>query len=357
MKTKLNRKIFLETLDKVKPGLSNQAIVEQSSTFVFKGNRVYTFNDEISVEAPIEVNLPECAVPAEELYKLIERTQTEELELEFTNEELIIKANRMSAGIRIEKTITLPVEEIQQEEKVMSLPGGFFDGLRYCIPCVSKNQNNPVLTCVNISQTGLIESCDNFRLMRYKTDMEKKKKLDPFLLPASSAKQLLNYETLKKYGITPDRNWIRFSTEEKNDFIISCRTYQNMNYPDLDDIMKRVLKENQELIKFPKNMENIIERVSVFLSTDPLDEVIEVHLKEDLIEMEGKGQSGWCKEHCRIEYKSSPISFLINPRNFKEILKQMTEGTVGDNTIHFRSERLDHVIWINRVDKKNAKNY
>ena len=44
---KINRKELLEVLSLIKPGLSNNEMVEQSTHFIFEAGEVYTYNDQI----------------------------------------------------------------------------------------------------------------------------------------------------------------------------------------------------------------------------------------------------------------------------------------------------------------------
>jgi len=68
-----------KALETVKPGLAGKEIIEQSTSFAFMGDRVVTYNDEISISHPVEgLNLT-GAIRAEELYQLLSKLKREEI--------------------------------------------------------------------------------------------------------------------------------------------------------------------------------------------------------------------------------------------------------------------------------------
>jgi len=98
----VNRKELLTILGKVAPGLSNTEILEQSSSFIFMDGLVITFNDEISVSHPIPYDWT-GAVVAKELMTLLKKYKDDEIEVNITQEEFLIKTKRGEAGIRLDE--------------------------------------------------------------------------------------------------------------------------------------------------------------------------------------------------------------------------------------------------------------
>ena len=54
---KIDREEFLKQLESVLPGYSTKEVIEQSSCFVFKKGRVYTYNDEIACSQTTSLKL------------------------------------------------------------------------------------------------------------------------------------------------------------------------------------------------------------------------------------------------------------------------------------------------------------
>ena len=75
---KINRQELLKALTAVKPGLTSVEILEQSTSFVFKKGRVYTYNDEIAISHPVDKSLS-GVVSAKEFYELLNRYTDKQL--------------------------------------------------------------------------------------------------------------------------------------------------------------------------------------------------------------------------------------------------------------------------------------
>ena len=103
---KVNRKQLLAALESVSPGLTQK---DEISRFVFKGNRLRTFNDEVACSAPNPLERVEGAVPAKLLLDLLRKLTVDVVDVE-QKDELLIRCKGRRAGIRIEKEV--PVDSI-----------------------------------------------------------------------------------------------------------------------------------------------------------------------------------------------------------------------------------------------------
>ena len=87
----INREQFLQVLFLVGSGLSKKSItIEQSSHFVFMGDQIATFNNEVCVAHPFNINF-NCTVPARELEAIVERAGGEMLTLALTSNCLAVR--------------------------------------------------------------------------------------------------------------------------------------------------------------------------------------------------------------------------------------------------------------------------
>ncbi len=73
---KVNKKELMTTLEGVLPGLSKKEITDQGNCFVFKDGKVITYNDEVAVFHPLDLEL-EGAVKAEEFFAILKTVQNE----------------------------------------------------------------------------------------------------------------------------------------------------------------------------------------------------------------------------------------------------------------------------------------
>ena len=219
---KINKADLLKALEAVKPGLSNKDFIEQSTSFIFHNEYIVSYNDMISVRCPFLTGI-EGAVKANELYLLLSRCKKEEIDINYSDNELLIITGKMKAGITLEKEIKLPFEEIGKISKFKLLPNNFVTAINFVIMTCSNNQNTPVLSCVHVQQNGKIESSDNYRISRYQIDLMP---LNTFLLPAQSAKEIIKYNIVKA---AESNGWVHFLTD--NNIQISCRTFIQDKFP------------------------------------------------------------------------------------------------------------------------------
>ena len=61
---KIEREELLKVLSAIRPGLAKKDIVEQATHFIFTGQEVLTYNDQICISYPFETDF-ECSVPAD----------------------------------------------------------------------------------------------------------------------------------------------------------------------------------------------------------------------------------------------------------------------------------------------------
>ncbi|NMA23687.1 MAG: hypothetical protein GX938_09320, partial [Spirochaetales bacterium] len=100
---KINKTELQKALEKVKPGLSNKELVEQSTSFAFMGGRIVTYNDEISISHPVKDLNVTGAVKAQSLYAFLSKIKRDEIILEWEENQVVIKAGRSKAGLVLEQ--------------------------------------------------------------------------------------------------------------------------------------------------------------------------------------------------------------------------------------------------------------
>ena len=77
---KITKDELINTLKAVRPGLAAKEIIEQSTNFIFKDNTVATYNDEIMITHPTDLDL-EGAVQASHFFTLLNKVKDEEIDL------------------------------------------------------------------------------------------------------------------------------------------------------------------------------------------------------------------------------------------------------------------------------------
>lgn len=331
---KINKTELLKALEIVKPALANKEMIEQSTSFAFMNGRIVTYNDEISISHPIEGLKIEGAIQAEELYQLLKKIKKEEIEIQLKENEIVLQAGRIKAGLTLQQEIKLPLEEIEEQGKWKTLPENFITALQFALPSCSRDMSRPVLTCVHVSKGGFVEGSDGYCVSRHQ--LGKEGSIDTFLLPATSAAELIKLEPME---FTKGEGWVHFRTEEGT--VFSGRVFTD-DFPNTSGLLKVKGKE----IIFPKTVNDILDRAAVFAKRDHfLDESIDVCLEENQIKVSCKSEttSAWFEETANMRYKEGHASFSITPYLLRSILLQTQNCILGENCLKFQSDKWEYI--------------
>jgi len=328
----MKRQDLLDALQIVKPGLANKEVIEQATAFAFIGDRVVTYNDEISISHPISLKLKnDAAIRAEELYKLLDKIKRDDVEIDVVENELRLKSGRTKAGITLQQEIKLPLGELDFQGKWEPIPDDFVTSVAFVIPSCSKDMSKPIFTCIHVRSDGFIEASDNFRITRRKIG----KMPTAFLLPASSAKELVQYNVKH---VLNKKGWAHFKTDANT--IFSCRIYEG-EFPNLDSILNVTGKK----IEFPEKISPALDRAVIFVNEEhAIDESVRISIGENRLVVKAKSDAGWFEETLNILYSDKPLEFSINPTFLQAIVSQLRACVVGERCLKFYGNDWEHVV-------------
>ena len=339
---KIDKNELQSVLKIVKPGLGDGKSVEQSTSFAFIKDRVVTYNDQIAITHPITGMQITGAVQAEQLYKLLDKIKTEEIDIVIKNDQLRIKGPGLSAGITLQKEIKLPIDTIEKiiladnEKGWALLPDAFCSMLNFAHPVCATDMSRVVLTCMYIYSKGIIAS-DSFRILHqsftYDADFS------PFLLPAEAARKVIPLNPVK---IKFSDGWVHFKTEQNT--IISCRLMigefpANKALQFLSDISEGVK------ITLPKNISEMVDTARIFsIANFDYNERVDIMLEEGVLTVYSKSEIGWAKKKKKIKYKGKCLSFGITPILFDHIFKQTQTFLFADNRVKFSGDNWEYLV-------------
>ena len=327
---KVNKNKLQKSLQKVQPGLADKDIIEQSTSFIFQDGDLLTYNDVISVRTKLDLGF-NGAVKAEELLKLLARTKLEEVDVSAEKNELILKAKKLSAGIKMTDQILLPIDNISFSDDWEKLPKNFKTGLKLVRFCTSKDMSNPITTHICCRKKKMLAT-DTFRITSFKLSS---KFSEDILISYEVANHLISYDFVE---YQKENNWLHFRDEDG--LIFSCRTISD-EFPKVSKLLKM---DGIEFV-FPKLILDIIERCQVFSSTEfQQDEFLTFDIKRKKISISAKNEGGWIRETSKIDYKGESFSFMISPEFLKQIVSEQLHTTVGGNTIKFETDQMVHLI-------------
>ena len=327
----MNRKLLLAALEAVRPGLVDKELMAQTAAFVFNGGRVYTYNDQIAVNHSVPLDI-EASVKSDEIYNLLKRMPDEEIMIELTESELLIKGKKNKAGIAIQGKYELPLGEISGKKKWLALPVGFTHAVEFVLFSAGGNIAQPELTCVNFTSDAL-ETCDNFRMTSH--DLASKCAMSaPVLIPAKTCAELLKFLPTH-YAV--GENWVHFKNKADAEF--SCRTVAS-TFPNIAQYINR---ETKYTIEFPEDTTSALERAIVFLSDG--DNHVHVDVSGSSLMIKARNAGGWFEEKMRTKYEGDPVEFMINPSFLKDMLPHLRKVSIDEDRsiLKFEGDKFVHV--------------
>ena len=332
---KINKAELQVALEKVKPGLAQKDLIEQATSFAFIGDRVVTYNDEISISHPVKgLGDMKGAIKAQALYEFLNKVKKDEIELEQEENQVIIKAGRSKAGLIFESEVKLPVEEIGEIGKWRKLPEGVVDALKLCYPCCTRDMSRPVLTCVHV-KPDIVEATDSYQIIRY--NLKGKIPRDGFLIPATSVKELVKYD-IKEIAL--GESWVHFRTEDET--VFSARVVGG----DFPDISKHLKLEGAEF-SFPDAMKEALDRAIIFAkkSTSTGDiPTVTIDVKDGQMKLFATNEYGWFEERMKTQHKDANFKFTIGIEFMISLFERLKACKIDKEKIGFGGENWTHVI-------------
>jgi len=330
---KINKNQLQKALTTVQPGLASKDVIEQTTSFAFLDGKVVTYNDQISISHPVEGLDIRGALPSEELYKLLQRINNDEIDIEVDGNQVSLKFGKGHAHLTLQTEIKIPLIEIKSDLK--KLPKSFNHLTKLAMASCSRDMSQPRLTCINIQKDGILQATDSYRIIY--CDLEEKMPIETFLFSASSAKEAIK---INPTHVAKDKEWIHFKNGEGT--TISCRLNEfKEEYPDLK---KHFDIEGGKFIEFPEATREMLERAQIFAARDnQFDEEITISIQSKKLTISSKSETGKFSEKTLIRYEGDPIEFIIPPYLLVDILKETNKCELGENTIKFEGEGWQYV--------------
>src|SRR3989304_6756912 len=109
----INREKLIDSLVCVRPGLANKERIEHSTSFTFKSNKVWTYNDMIAISCPVDLGGVEGAILAEQFYALLTKSNDKEISIDVTGGNLKVKGGKFTSTFAIkQEELKLPMLEV-----------------------------------------------------------------------------------------------------------------------------------------------------------------------------------------------------------------------------------------------------
>jgi len=323
---------LINALESIRAGIASKELIEQSTSFLFSDNKIFTYNDEICAITKTELDI-EGAVEAATFLKIFSKIKDDEVSIGIKDNEIRIKGKKFQTGINFDEEIKLPIDNAPITEDFIEVPENFTRLAKLACLTASKSVDEPLITFVHITNE-FIESCDNERITICTLDLEEEVDV---LVSAKSLMQILMNNTIT--GINVDDTWIHFITNEE--VILSCRL-QEEEYVDLHE---HIPEEEGKVIELPSQIKEILDRAEIFSKEESTTgKFVTIELADKKLKVSSQNNRGWFKEKTKTKYTGPNISFSINADFLKDILSISNTISVVDTCLLFRDEYSVHLV-------------
>jgi DNA polymerase III sliding clamp (beta) subunit (PCNA family) len=339
-----NRELFLSKLHSVRSGLSkNKDNVDQSTCFIFKDNKIITFNEEVYCSTNSNFGtLLLGAVKAQPLIDILTKMAEEDIELEKKDKELIIHGVNKKCGIQFENQVSEEIDSIWHPSELEwgTLEDDFNGALDVVMSCAQdKDDGQFFISCVHL-HPQYIEATDNIQLARYNISIPIK---SDCLIRKRSVKNLIGMGVTE---ISESDNWIHFRNDLDTRFY--CRRF-------VDDylVLDQLLQDTGTLVNLPQGIGDSVEKASIFTKDNNECGNVLVTIKNGKMGLKGSGALGWYTETKSIDYKGEPISFYISAEILQQINKKGNQCEIVDGRLRIVQGSYTYVTVLteNKVKK------
>lgn len=334
---------LLARLNEAAVGLSSKEILEQSNSFVFKGGKLTTFNDEIMcrVDSPLDFDV---VVNASDLTSVLSKIPDDEIDISIQGSEIRIKGKKKKAGINCSTEVLLPIGAVPAPGAWSRIGEGTLAALQHAAETCGKDETQYLTTCVHVLPDK-IEASDNYRYISIEGRTGFPSEV---LIPASSIAKLEGLEITK---IAQGEGWIHFKTVSGAEISMRC---SHQKYHDGADTV--LTMDNPENITLPVNLGEMIERAEVFI-TAAYDSKVGIQIANERLKITSRKETGWYREEKRIRYQGRPLEFEVNPKFLAEVLKRTRDVKVDSRKMKIEYDRIKFVVALTtkvQVDEDDA---
>jgi hypothetical protein len=339
----INRTELLSKLETASPGLATtRETVEQSSCFVFRKGGLITYNGDLAcrIKCPMEF---EGAVVADKLVELLRKLNEDDVEITAKGKELVVTGIGRRAGIRFEADITLPIDAVERPAEWQEIDSQFAEAVDICVQCTTKDDTQGFYrACVHI-HPKYIEACDNLQMARYPvvTGLAA-----PVLLRRESVKHIV---TLGITHIAETQSWVHFRAG--NGLILSCRKYIEVDFPNLNE----VIKVRGTPATLPAGLPEAAEKAQIFSGDNADVDHVTIELRAGKLRITGRSAGGWFQEQKSIKYEGDPLVFTIAPKMLIELTKRHNECEIAPGRLRVHGGRYTYLTCLgDPADAANA---
>lgn len=332
---KFNRQALINVLQSVAPGLAKSDTVEQASCFAFRGNKVFTFNDEVCCWMVLPGGFEfDGAIAAAPLLSLLQKLPDDELRIQSEPEKLIINGARRQGTLNRED-VTMPIDVVEEPTAWQDVHEDFIHALKIVGHCAAHKEGDAfALKCVNITPDH-VEACDNYQIARYPVPTGV---TAPTLIRGECIRHVAQLDATE---FCATETWAHFRNELG--LTLSCRRYLDQ-YPELTSMLDDPGETSTTTL--PPGLIEVVERCEIFSSENSEGDKVLVRIKDNKVVVTGTGVSGSFKEQRDVKYTGQPVEFMVAPKLLCELIRKHNEAEVNEKRLVIDSGKFKYLTCV-----------
>lgn len=309
MEYSVDRAELNDMLELLRPGINLKENVPQSAHYVFDGEYIRTFNDEVSCAFPTDIGIT-GAVHSQRLAPIISKLPDEVVKLSVNENRLIIKGRKRKSTLVLQPEIEMDIDsvEIPEDDEWFDLPPDFTESIPLICECYLKGQNTDhIASSIYFNfEDGYMLASDSMQAFIAWFDGFPDVGDIKLCVRGEHVKSLKN---VVPSAVAVTQHWIHFTNHMG--MIYSIRTSGDQFPSDFCEMFE----ETGEKVILPSSIEDIIDRASVFCqdNMEDAEKLVKVTLDTKKIRIEGEGLSGKHIEEKESQYNGSKLTFSANP--------------------------------------------
>ena len=342
---KINRKQFVEALEKVSPALGINILVPEFQYFQIEGNHIQAFDGVLLADLtlPIDTGLI-CAIPKEVL-SLLSSLNVEEIDLVIKNDELQVRTTKLEGKFSVLIPPKFqPLSQIDADADVKLIDSNLIDdiveGLNFCKFGVSRDMTAGPICGVQINGDTLF-STDRYRVVKWVLNKDSGVICSVPLKFIDLLKR--NRDKISELGCIGDKIFVAVLKDKT--YISTCLLQGE--YRELRGYFPDKLTDCKQ-VEFEEDLALAIDRhLALLKDVNSVDRETTIEAKEGICTLTSKvPERSNLVEHIDVKMeKGSEISFSVNPTFLKEISSRCSSFKYFDNgLILFETEKLQYLM-------------
>jgi len=347
------KKDLLSNLSILKPGIAIKDVVEEMTHYMFTGDYLFTYNEEMFVSIPFKTPF-KATIKAKKLLDAVTKAKIDPLHLEYDKLGLLkLTTSDQEVGIHtgtnfdyLERANVIHKDLIDPKTVWEPIPKDLIEGMYICsLTTLTDDFQGRGLIGVMVEDKK-VYGAQMYRCTSWELD---EPVVAPFLIRASWARPMRKID-FTQYHVGD--KWVSFKTESG---IIYTVLIIGNQYP--SDRVEEMLDVDGIRVRLPE--EGLKEAASdcISWSEEELDYRMTISLtfEKNLVTCRASDEYGYIVKKVPTEYDKEPINILISPVFLMEILdKGVRSMTVTKEHIRvgFHKDRLSHALILNVKESK-----